>query len=78
MLDECIFSTMASYVEGHSIKANLYVFITYQAGGGTVGKAWNPSICDDESNRKYRMSVNAWFSSDQETGEVCNCTYYST
>ena len=63
---------MASFVENHSIKADLYALITFQSEGGTVGIAWSPSICDPEENRKYRTSMNAWFDSDQVTGKVCN------
>ena len=62
---------MASFVENHPTKADLYALITYQSQGGTVGIAWSPPVCDPEESRKYRMSMNAWFNSDQVTGKVC-------
>ena len=50
--------------------ADLYVYVTYQSAGGTVGKAWLRSVCNSDSSRDRRVSVNAHFGGDQTTGTV--------
>ena len=50
--------------------ADLYVYVTYQSAGGTVGKAWLGSVCNSDSKRDRRVSVNAHFGGDQTTGTV--------
>ena len=63
-------SNVINHAEQHPILADLYVYITYQAEGGVVGKAPLGSICNPDSGRKRRTSVNAHFGGDQGTGEV--------
>ena len=68
-------SNLINHAEQHPILADLYVYITYQAEAGVVGKGWLGSICNHDygsksSGRKRRTSVNAHFGGDQGTGEV--------
>ena len=53
--------------------ANLYVCINYQGQGGVVGIAWLGTVCLSDSQRTYRMSMNAYYVSDLITGEVRKC-----
>ena len=50
--------------------ADLYVYVTYQRAGGIVGKAWLRSVCNSDSTRDRRVSVNAHYGGDQTTGTV--------
>ena len=62
--------SLINHVENYDTIADLYVYITYQAGGGVVGKAWLSSVCRPDSARDRRVSVNAHFGGDQTTGSV--------
>ena len=70
--------TLISHCEDNPVVAGLYVYITYQAAGGVVGKAHLGTICNSDGSRAGRKSVNAWFGSDQITGSVStgHNTYY--
>ena len=63
-------ATLVDHVNGYPVVADLYVYVTYQSGGGVVGKAWLRSVCNSDSSRDRRVSVNAHFGGDQTTGTV--------
>ena len=63
-------ATLVDHVNGYPVVADLYVYVTYQSAGGTVGKAWLRSVCNSDSSRDRRVSVNAHFGGDQTTGTV--------
>merc|ERR1712223_317117 len=55
-------------VTGYDVVADLYVFVTTQSAGGVVGKAWLGTVCNSDSSRQKRVSVNSHFGGDQGTG----------
>ena len=61
---------MIDKVTGYDVVADLYVFVTTQSAGGVVGKAWLGTVCNSDSSRQKRVSVNSHFGGDQGTGAV--------
>lgn len=66
--DEDVKNFVTNHDKKDQDQANLYVLMCYQGNGGTVGIAWVGTVCG--SDVTYRISMNAWFGSDQMSGEV--------
>ena len=69
---------LKNFIYNHDLDPHLYVFITYQAFGGTVGIAWRGVVCRSNSGTVYgepakafKASINGfYFGDEQYTGGV--------
>ena len=66
------------FISYHDLDPHLYVFITYQTFGGTVGIAWRGVVCRSNSGtitgepaKAFLASINGfYFGDEQYTGNV--------